>query len=228
MPTGPCLLCLQALVFYAYGPCSYMPMGPCFRYCFTCCIDCIADDMLSLLSPQYSSSFGSHPNSISLDMTSVPHPGSLSAPPHPAPQLIITFSAPLPELPPVALHPQAVVIEEAEDLDSTYEYWIEEEDTPEVASNARPSLQPESAAASPNPIIGIRIAGVIEAVITSAVPVFQASQPRQSQLPLPACTDSAPRVWRRPPLLIQRPRTSSSIGDGPLFEPLLSVTRCFK
>ena len=55
-------------------------------------------------------------------------------------------------------------------------------DDPEIASNAvvvvdattqwsRPSSRPGSAAASPRPIIGLCISGVIEALITAAAPV---------------------------------------------------------
>ena len=69
-----------------------------------------------------------------------------------------------------------------EDLDDTLEYWIEEGD-PEIASNAVicvdactqyscPSSRPGSAAVSPRPIIGLRISGAIEAIITGAAPVY--------------------------------------------------------
>ena len=183
-------------------------------------------------------------------MTSVPRLGSLSAPPHPAPQLLLMILAPLPEsfdaipLPQPQLHPQAVVVEEAasKDLDATYEYYIEGDNTPEVASNtlvlvdattqrSRPSLRLGSAAASPSPVVGIWISGVIEALITSAAPVYQATRrppPFSLPLPPPLYADSAPRVHRRPPqsLLIQRPRTRSTVGNGQLFEPLLSDNRC--
>ena len=129
-------------------------------------------------------------------MTSMFCLGSLSAPPRPQPSttFTITIDGPLPEAlieapvphlqpqpPPL---PQAVVVEQAaqEDLDSTVEYWIEEAD-PEVASNAiihidaatqysRPSSRPGSAAASPTPIISLRISGAIEAIITGAAPVY--------------------------------------------------------
>ena len=126
----------------------------------------------------------------------------------------------------------------ADDLDSTLEFYIEEE--PEVASNAvvlvdaqtqvsRPPSRPGSARSSPRPVIGIRISGVIEALVTAAAPVYAARPPRASPPPPPAYADSAARVVRRPPnaLLIQRPRTRSSAGDGPLLEPLISDTRCF-
>ena len=139
--------------------------------------------------------------------------------------------------------PQAVVVEKApaEDLDETVEYYLEADD-PEVASNAvilvdaqtqvsRPPSRPGSARASPHPIIGFRISGVVEALITAAAPVYAARSPRASPPPPPppAYADSAARVVRRPPnaLLVQRPRTRSSAGDGPLFEPLISDTRCF-
>ena len=72
---------------------------------------------------------------------------------------------------------------------------------------------------------------VVEALITAAVPVFaaRASRAPSPPPPPPAYADSAARVVRRPPnaLLIQRPRTRSSAGDGPLLEPLISDTRCF-
>ena len=57
MLAGPFTLCLQALLVYAYNLCllclqalSFMPTGPRSFTVFICCIDCIADDMLSLLS----------------------------------------------------------------------------------------------------------------------------------------------------------------------------------
>ena len=91
-----------------------------------------------------------------------------------------------------------------EDLDQTYEYWIEGDD-PEVASNAIvvvdaatqwscPSSRPGSAAASPAPVVGLRISGVVEAIITSAAPVFAPRPPRPSASPPPPpiYTDSAP------------------------------------
>merc|ERR1711911_462859 len=139
---------------------------------------------------------------------------------------------------------QAVVVEEApaEDLDETVEYYLEAED-PEVALNAvilvdaatqvsRPPSRPGSARAYPRPpIVGLRISGVVEALITAAAPVYAARSPRASPPPPPppACADSAARVVRCPPqaLLVQRPRTRSSAGDGPLFGPLVSNNRCF-
>ena len=179
-------------------------------------------------------------------MTSNLRLGSLSAPPHPAPQLLLTISAPLPEAfapaPPPQSQPQAVVVEEAaqDNLDNTNEYWIEGDDVPEVAANtivfvdaltqwSRPPSRPTSAAAPPNPVVGICISGVVEAIITSAAPVYAPRQ-RLSSLPPPPplYVDSAPRVHRRPPLalLVQRPRTRSTVGDGPLLKSLLSDTRC--
>ena len=186
------------------------------------------------------------------DMTSTFRLGSLSAPPRPQPSTSFTITidgplpealieAPVPQLPPL---PQAVVVDQAaqEDLDSTVEYWIEEAN-PEVASNAiihidaatqysRPSSRPGSAAASPTPIIGLRFSGAIEAIITSTAPVYAPRPPRPSTSapsPPPLYADSARRVVRRPPpaLLVQRPRTRSSSGDGPLFKPLISDTSCF-
>ena len=179
-------------------------------------------------------------------------PGTYSSPPYARQSVFFDFEAPPPEaflnslqLPPAHPQPlpQAVLVEEApaDDLDSTVEYWIEADD-PEVASNAvilvdaetqvsRPSSRPGSARTSPRPVIGFRVSGVIEAVITAAAPVFAARSPRASPPPPPppAYADSAPRVVRRPPnaLLVQRPRTRSTVGDGPLYEPLVSDTRCF-
>ena len=171
--------------------------------------------------------------------------GSLSAPPYPQPSLFLEIEGPPPEalLQPLPQQlPQQVVVEEAADvdLDRTYEYVLEADD-PEVASNAvvvvdattqwsRPSSCPGSAAASPRPVIGLRISGVVEALITAAASVYAPRPLRASPPPPPVYADSAPRVVRRPPpaLLIQRPRTRSMTGDGPLFEPLLSDARCFK
>ena len=179
-------------------------------------------------------------------------PGTYSSPPYPRHSLYFEFKAPPPEaflaplqLPPAHPQPlpQAVFVEEApsEDLNETVECFLEAED-PEVASNAvvlvdaqtqvsRPPSRPGSARASPRPVIGVRISGVIEALITAAAPVFATRSPRASPPlpPPPAYADSAARVVRRPPsaLLIERPRTRSSTGDGPLLEPLISDTRCF-
>ena len=178
--------------------------------------------------------------------------GSHSSPPYPVSSIFFEVEGPPPEallapLQPPHPHqpPQAVVVEEApaEDPDRTYEYVIEED--PEIASNAvvlvdactqwsrppsRPSSRPGSAAASPRPFIGLRISGVVKALITAAAPVYAPRAPRASPPPPPVYADSAPRVVHRPPLalLIQRPRTRSTSGDGPLFEPLISDTRCFK
>ena len=177
--------------------------------------------------------------------------GSHSSPPYPRSSLYFEFEAPPPEafLAPLQLPqahpqplPQAVVVEEApaEDLDSTVEFFIETED-PEIASNAvvlvdaqtqvsRPPSRPGSARGSPRPVIGLRISGVVEALITAAAPVYAARSPHASPPPPPppSYADSPARVIRRPPpaLLIQRPRTRSSAGDGPLLEPLISDNRC--
>ena len=206
--------------------------------------------MLSCSLSQYSVSFGA-PNTLSFDMIRRGL-GSHSSPPYPRASIFFEFEAPPPEqllaplqLPPAHPQPlpQAVFVEEAaaDDLDETVEYFIEAED-PEVASNAivlvdaqtqvsRPPSRPGSARASPRPVIGVRISGVIEALITAAAPVYAARSPRASPPPPPppAYADSAARVVRRPPsaLLIERPRTRSSTGDGPLLEPLVSDTRCF-
>ena len=170
--------------------------------------------------------------------------GSHSSPPYL--RASVFFEAPTPEeLLDAQAHPQpppqAVLVEEAaEDLD-TLEFYLEADD-PEVASNAivlvdastqvsRPPSRPGSARASPRPFVGIRVSGVVEALITAAVPVFAARAPRAPSPPPPppAYADSAARVVRRPPsaLLIERPRTRSPAGDGPLLEPLISDTRCF-
>ena len=107
-------------------------------------------------------------------------------------------------------------------MNQTYEYVLEGDD-PEIASNAivvvdqgtqwsRSSSRPGSAAASPAPVIGLRISGVVKAIITAAAPVYAPRPPRASPPPPPLYADSAPRVVRRPPpaLLVQRPRTWSS------------------
>ena len=171
---------------------------------------------------------------------------SHSSPPYPRSSLYFEFEAPpisafldplqIPQAHPDP-PPQAVVVEQApaEELDETVEYFLEADD-PEVASNAiilvdaqTQVSRPPSAHASPRPIIGLRISGVVEAIITGATPVYATRSPRASPPPPPAYADSAARVVRRPPnaLLLQRPRTRSSSGDGPLFEPLVSDTRCF-
>ena len=177
--------------------------------------------------------------------------GSLSAPPYPQPSLFLEIEGPPPEAllellqrpqPLPQQLPQQVLVEESapDDLDRTYKYVLEDGD-PEIASNAivlldattqysRPSSRPESATASPAPpVIGLRISGVVEAIITAAAPVYAPRPPRASPPPPPVYADSAPRFVRHPPpaLLVQRPRTRSSVGDGPLFEPLLSDNRCF-
>ena len=89
----------------------------------------------------------------------------------------------------VHLHPhqpQAVAVKEAavKEFDSTLEYFIKAEDFPKMTGSnivlvdaqtiLQPSSRPGSAAASPNPLVGIRIAGILEAVITEAHPVYQA------------------------------------------------------
>ena len=121
---------------------------------------------------------------------------------------IISLSAPSAEVPLVPHPPQAVAIEEAavNNNDSTLEYWIEADEFPEVAANtvvvvnaqtqySRPSSRLGSAAASPNPLIGIWIAGVLEAVITEAQAVYQAPRrpppPSQTPPPPPLYADSA-------------------------------------
>ena len=133
-------------------------------------------------------------------MSSRPRLGSHSSPPYPTSSIYFEVEGPPPEallapLQPPQPHPQqlpqAVVIEEApveQDPDATYEYVLEAED-PEIASNAvvvvdattqwsRPSSRPGSAAASPRPIIGLRISGVVEALITAAAPVSPQKMPQ--------------------------------------------------
>ena len=90
--------------------------------------------------------------------------------------------------------PLDVVVRAAavDDADSTLEYFMDADEFPEVAANAvvlvdavtqysRPSL----AAASPNPLIGIRITELLEAVITGVAPVFEAPQRPPSPPPTP-------------------------------------------
>ena len=174
-------------------------------------------------------------------MSSVPCPGSISAPPHPerryALALVSTPEPPVAQVAPVAQvqlpAPQPIIVEEAPQgsLDSTFEYWLEAEDVPEVNSivcviNActqvsRPSARTVSALASPCPLVEV----CIEAIITNAEPVFQASSHwPPSQLPPPPLVypDSTPRVRHRRPqtLIVRRPHTR--LSDEPLLEPLLT------
>ena len=112
---------------------------------------------------------------------------------------------------------------------STYEYYLEAEEIPEVnavvcvVDAATQVSCPPSAASSPRPLVGVRI----EAIITGAEPVFQAScshAARSSPPPSAVYPDSAPRVRRRPPqTLFVRRHTRSS--DEPLLPPLLT-DRC--
>ena len=129
--------------------------------------------------------------------------------------------------------PQPVIVEEAPpgSLDSTFEYWLEADDIPEVSAGVcvvdacMQVFCPLSAASSPCPLVGVRI----KAIITGAELVFQASSSHhpasRSPPPLPVYPDSTPRVRRRPPqtLLVRRHHTRSS--DKPLLEPLLT-NRC--
>ena len=139
-------------------------------------------------------------------MSSRPRLGSHSSPPYPTSSIYFEVEGPPPKallapLQPPQLHPlqlpQAVVVEEApaEDPDATFEYVLEADD-PEIASNAvvvvdattqwsRPSSRPGSAAASPRPIIGLRISGVVEALTTAAAPVYATQSPRASPPPPP-------------------------------------------
>ena len=72
---------------------------------------------------------------------------------------------------------------------------------PSATQWSRPSSRPGSAAASPAPVVGLRISGVVEAIITSAAPVYapRPLRPLASPPPPPLYADSAPRVIRRPP-----------------------------
>ena len=174
-----------------------------------------------------------HTGFLHLDMTQQPSRSSQSAPPH----IVISLSAPSVE---VAQHPPQAVEEAAVDNNnSTLEYFIKADEFPEVAANhvvlvdaatqwSRPSSQPASAAASPNPLLGIRVSGILEAVITAVQPVFEAPRRPPPTTP-PLYADSAPCVRRRPPtaLLVARPRTRSSIGNKPLLEPLILDTKYF-
>ena len=139
----------------------------------------------------------------------------------------------------VAPHLQAVAVKEAagDNNDSTLEYFIEAANTVILVDTqtqySRPSSRPGSAVASPNPLLGIYIAGIFKAVITEAQPVYQA--PRrpppslQTPPPPPLYADSAPQVRRQPPpaLLVARPCTRSLSVNEPLLEPLFSDTRYF-
>ena len=164
--------------------------------------------------------------------------GSHSLPPYPHSSFYFEFEGPSPDalLAPLQLPPSHPT-----PPPKTMEYFIEG-DEPEIASNAlilvdaqtqysRPPSRPGSAAASPRPVIGICLSGVVEALITAAVPVYAPRSPRASPPPPPppAYADSAARFVRRPPqaLLVSRPRTRSHAGDGPLLEPLISDNRCF-
>ena len=222
MPAGPFRLRLRAL--------SFMPTGHLLLllfymlYCrFAHMLSCFPKIQLDILVPSKIP--------LILDMSSNPRLGSLSAPPFLLPQLVLSI-APAPEVPVIALPaPQAVVVEEAlpGSLDSSFRYWLEAEEIPEVnaviaVDACTQYSRPGSAAASPCPLVGVRI----EAIITSAKPVFQAARhlpPPQSPPPLPPVyQDSTPCVRRRPPqsLIIRRPHTRSSPTDKPLLEPLLS------
>ena len=132
-----------------------------------------------------------------------------------------------------------MLVEEAtpEDLDRTFQYVLEEGD-PEIASNAIVLVDATTQYSRPSsfrvprpPLLRLpsSASGVVEAIITAAAPVYAPRPPRASPPPPPVYADSAPRFVRHPPpaLLVQRPRTRSSVGNGPLFEPLLSNNRCF-
>ena len=73
---------------------------------------------------------------------------------------------------------QPVIVEQVppDSLNSTFEYWVEADNVPEVnavvcvVDACTQVLRPPSAASSPCPLVGVRI----EAIITGAEPVFQA------------------------------------------------------
>ena len=169
-------------------------------------------------------------------MSSVPRQGSQSAPPHPERRyslaLVSTPELPVAQVAPVVQiqlpAPQPVIVEEAppESLNSTFEYWLEADDVPEVKAvvcvvdACTQVSRPPSAALSPCPLVGVRI----EVIITGAEPVFQASSSQaalRSPSPPPVYPDSTPRVRRRPAqtLLVRRHTRSF---DKPLLEPLLT------
>ena len=118
-------------------------------------------------------------------MSNDPRQGSQSAP---LPDrryslaLISTPEVPVAQVAPVVQfqlpdpQPQPVYVKEAppESLSSTYEYYIEAEEIPEVnavvciVDAATQVSRPPSAASSLRPLVGVRI----EAIITGAEPVF--------------------------------------------------------
>ena len=242
MPTGH--------VFYTYGPLPRLFSFLCYidcliMICYPCCLNTACH--LDASKIVYSFNMTSTDRLGSLSAPPRPQPSTtftirINGP---LPEELLNAQAPvlhpLPPLPPQPVYVEAAAPDGFED-DDTLEYWIEEAD-PVIASNAvvrvdattqysRLSSRPGSAAASPRPIIGLHISGAIEAIITGETPVYAPRQQRRSARvpsPPPLYADSAPRVVRRPPpaLLVQRPRTRSSSGDEPLFEPLISDTRYF-
>ena len=179
-------------------------------------------------------------------MSSRHRPGSHSSPPYPVSSIYFEVEGPPPASllaplqPPHPIQIPQAAVEEApsEDLDITFEYVIEE-DEPEVASNAvvlcdaatqwsrppsRPASRPGSAAASPRPFLGLRISGVLEALITAAAPVYAPRAPRASPPPPPAYADSATRVTRRPPALIIQRRAHAPWAATDPFTSLSSAT----
>ena len=221
MPAGPFSLCLQAR--------SFMPTGPLLLLLLYMLYCCLANEMLSLLSRNTARHFGSIQNSFNTGHVQQPSPGlSLRASVSPAAiGPLHRASAGSPSSLPA---PQAVDVEEAPpgSLDSSFRYWLEAEEIPEVnaviaVDACTQYSRPGSAAASPCPLVGVRI----KAIITGAKPVFQAARhlpPSQSPPPLPLVyQDSTPRIRRRPPqsLIVRRPHTRSSPTDEPLLEPLL-------
>ena len=218
-----------------------MPAGPCLLRLRALCLLLIYIAIMSLimLSRIIARHFGSSPKVFSLDTLSIPRQGSQSAPPHPERRfslaIVSTPEPPVAQVAPVVQiqlpAPQPVIVEEAppESLNSTFEYWLNEDDVLEVnavvcvVDAATQVSRPPSAASSPRPLVGLRI----EAIVTGAEPVFQASfnhAARSSPPPSTVYPDSAPRVRRRPPQTLFVRRHTRSL-DEPLLPPLLT-DRC--
>ena len=94
---------------------------------------------------------------------------SQSAPPHDYLFSLTTLPVGAPPPPPQNVFVKAAAVD---DLDSSLEYILDAKEFPEVAANtvvlvdaACQYSRPLLAAASPNPLIGVRVTGVFEAVI---------------------------------------------------------------
>ena len=119
-------------------------------------------------------------------------------------------------------------------------YFLDAEDMPEVASNAVvfvdavvQTLRLPSAAALPNPFIGVRDEGLFYAFFgANSVHLVFESEVSQQPPPPPAYAHMAAqaRHWLPPPPSFHtqssRPRTQSSISNAPLLRPLQGHTRC--